>query len=192
MGEGGGDGAGGNHHGTRITGVSCRQRLLQMRVPVVVQDHAVWLPSGGSQLRVLSVPGAVRQRCDPDPAGQALSDARETRGRRGTAERETVMGAAKGGSEERASRGDREESDRGDDGQRPSTGERPDATGAIAYRGESSGEGGRRRDSDACEGRGNKRRRTQARISAAASLTTRRGKRGGVTLRSCHRGAMTR
>ena len=33
---------------------------------------------------------------------------------------------------------------------------------------------------------------TRAHISTAASKTTRRGKRGGLTLRSCHRGAMAR
>ena len=84
-GEGGGDGAGGNHHGTRPTGGSCRQRLLRMRAPVVVQDHAMWLPSGGPQLRVLLVSGAVRQRCAPDLSGQAADDAGENSRRRGAA-----------------------------------------------------------------------------------------------------------
>ena len=43
-----------------------------MRVPVVVQDHAVWLPPGWPQLLVLLVSGAVRQRCAPDLTGQAV------------------------------------------------------------------------------------------------------------------------
>ena len=93
-GEGGGDSAGGNHHGTRTTSVSCRQRLLRMRAPVVVQDHAVWLPSGGPELCVLLVSGAVRHRHALDPAGQAADDKRETRGRRGAAEGEAATGVA--------------------------------------------------------------------------------------------------
>ena len=76
--EGAGGGAGRNHHGTRPTGRSCRRRLLQIWAPVVVQDHAMWLPGGGPQLRVLSVSGAVRQRRAPDPEGQTAYDAGET------------------------------------------------------------------------------------------------------------------
>ena len=114
-------------------------------------------------VRVLSVSGAVRQRRAPDPAGQAASDARETQGRRGTAKRETATGAAKGDSKERASRGDGEESDRGDNGQRPRTAELSDATGATAYGGDCTGEGGRRRNRDTRRGRGNKRRRARVR-----------------------------
>ena len=93
-GEKGDSSVSGNHHGTRTTGGSCRRRLLQMRAPVIVQDHVVWLPSGGPQLRVLSVSGAVRQCRAPNPAGQAADDARETRGRRGAAEGEAATGAA--------------------------------------------------------------------------------------------------
>ena len=68
-GKGGGDGTGGNHHGTSTTGLSCRQRLLQLRATVALQDHAMCLPSGRPQLRVLSVSGAVRQRRAPDLEG---------------------------------------------------------------------------------------------------------------------------
>ena len=39
----------------------------------------------------------MRQRCAPDPAGPAASDANETRGRRGASEGETATGANKGG-----------------------------------------------------------------------------------------------
>ena len=128
--EGGGDGAGGNHHGTRQTGGSFRQRLLRMWAPVVVQDHAVRLLGGGPQLHILSVSGAVRQHHAPDPAGPAESDANKTRGRRGAAEGETAMGVTKredetcagrgdgdADDETRASRGNREAGERGDDGQ---------------------------------------------------------------------------
>ena len=112
--KGGGRGysSGGNHHCTGTTGGSYRRRLLRMRAPVAMQDHAVWLPSGGPPLRVLLVSGAVCQRRAPDPAGQAAPDARETWVRKVTAERETATGVAKGGSEERASRGDGEERSR--------------------------------------------------------------------------------
>ena len=61
---------------------------------VVVQDHAVLLPSGGPQLRVLLVSGAMRQCRAPDPAGQAADDARDTRGQRGAAVGEAATGAA--------------------------------------------------------------------------------------------------
>ena len=57
-GEGGRDGAGGNHHGTSTTGVSCRRRLLQLWASVLVQHHVVRLPFGGPQLRFLSVSGS--------------------------------------------------------------------------------------------------------------------------------------
>ena len=94
-GEGGGGGVGGNHHGTRTTGVSCRRRLLRMRASVVVQDHAVRLPSGGPQLRVLLVSGVVRQCRAPDPEGQTADDTGGPRGQRGAAEAEGATGAGK-------------------------------------------------------------------------------------------------
>ena len=47
QGKSGGGVAGGNHHGTGQTGGSCQRRLLRMRAPVVVQDHAVRLSGGG-------------------------------------------------------------------------------------------------------------------------------------------------
>ena len=64
-----------------------------MRAPVVVQYHAIWLPGGRPQLRVLSVSGAVRQRRAPD---LATDDARENRGRRRAAEGGAATGAGKG------------------------------------------------------------------------------------------------
>ena len=90
------DGAGGYHHGTRTTGVSCRRRLLRLWASVVVQDHTVRLPSGGPQLRVLSVSGAVRQCRAPEPAGRAAGGTEGTRGRRGAVEGENTTGAGKG------------------------------------------------------------------------------------------------
>ena len=56
----------------------------------------MWLPGGGPQLRVLSVSGVVRQRCAPDPSGQAADDAGGNRGRRGAAEGEEVTGEGRG------------------------------------------------------------------------------------------------
>ena len=176
-GEGGGDGAGGNHHGTGPTGGSCRQRLLQMRAPVVMQDHVVWLPSGGPQLRVLLVSGAVRQCRAPDLEGQAASDARETRGRRGAEEGETATGAAKGGDEKRASRGYGEAIERRDEGQRPRTAGRSDATRATSYGGDSAGEGRCIRDGGTRGGRGSERRRAQV-CPDPGGLTSPGGLRG--------------
>ena len=104
-GEGGGDIAGDKHHGTSTTGLSCRRRLLRMRVSVVLQEHAVRLQSGRPQLCVLLVSGAVRQRCAPDPAGRAADDTERTRGRRGEAEREEATRARKGRANQGAHRG---------------------------------------------------------------------------------------
>ena len=44
--KGGEDGAGGKHNITSSTGLSCWRPLLQIRVSVILQDHAVRLPSG--------------------------------------------------------------------------------------------------------------------------------------------------
>ena len=108
-----------------------------MRDPVVVQDHAVWLPSGGPQLRVLSVSGAVRQRRAPDPAGQAVDNAGETRGWRGEVEGETATGAGKGGGRQGEIRGGGEGRNQGDEGTHLGTTERPEATSATGYGGDS-------------------------------------------------------
>ena len=67
-----------------------------MRVLVVLHDHLMWSLGCGLQLRVLLVSVAGRQCRAPDPAGQASSDARETRGRRGAARGILVRGRLKG------------------------------------------------------------------------------------------------
>ena len=141
--EGGGDVAGGYHHGTRTTGVSCRRRLLRMRAPIVVQDHVVWLPSGGPHLRVLSVSGVVCQCRAPDPAGQAADNAGGTRRRIGSAEGEEATGAGKMGGRKGASRGGREGLTRGDKPTFLGTTARPEATYATGYGGKGEGEGRR-------------------------------------------------
>ena len=76
-----------------------------MRVSVVLQDHAVRLPSGRPQLRVLSVSGAVHQRRTLDPAGRAADDTERTIGKRGEAEREETTRARKGRANQGACRG---------------------------------------------------------------------------------------
>ena len=43
-GEGGGDGAGGSHHGTRTIVLSGRRRLLQIRAHVDVKKRAMQMP----------------------------------------------------------------------------------------------------------------------------------------------------
>ena len=75
-----------------------------MRVPVVLQDRALRLPSGRPQLRVLLVSGAVLQRRDPDLTGRAAKDAGEDIGGRGEVEREgeEAARARKGGIEQGA------------------------------------------------------------------------------------------
>ena len=78
---------------------------MRLRASVVVQDHVVRLPSGGPQLHVLSVSGAVRQCRAPDPAGQAAEDAGGTRGRRRAAEGEETTVAGKRSDRQGASRG---------------------------------------------------------------------------------------
>ena len=92
-----------------------------------------------SLCKILLESGAVRQRCAPDPAGQAADNARETQGRRGAAEGEAATGAAQGGDQQNDSRVDGEERDCGDEGTRPRTAGRPDATGVTAYGGDSKG-----------------------------------------------------
>ena len=106
---------------------------------------------------------AVRQRCALDPAVKAVDDARETRERRGAAEGETTTGAAQGGGEQIKSRGEVEERNCGDEGPRPSTAGRSDATGATAYRADSEGEGRRRRDGGTIGGGASERRRVRVR-----------------------------
>ena len=90
---------------------------------------------------------SVRQRRAREPAEQAADDARETRGRRGTAEGEAATCPGKS---------------------------RPRRT-YVTGRSTGTGFTG-----------------TRARILPTASMTTRHGKRGGMTLWSYYQGAMTR
>ena len=64
------------------------------------------LLSGGPQLRVLSVSGAVCQCCAPDPSGRTADDAEGTKGRSGAAEGENATGLGKGSGSQVTSRGD--------------------------------------------------------------------------------------
>ena len=90
----------------------------------------------------------MRQCRAPDPAGPAVSDANETRGRGGAAEGETATGATKGGDEASVSRGDGskdndeacssrgEREDGGDQGGDKASANRGDGDKARASRGE--------------------------------------------------------
>ena len=101
-GKGGGDGAGGKHHGTSTIGLSCWWYLLWMWVPVVLQDRVLRLPSNRPQLRVLSVSGVVSQCRAPYPTGRAAKDSGEAIGRRGEAAWEEAMWVRRGGTEQGA------------------------------------------------------------------------------------------
>ena len=124
-----------------------------MRASVVVQDHVMWLPGGGPQLRVLLVSGAVRQCRAPDLAGQTADDVGETSGRRGEAEGEATTGARKGSGRQDKSRrdagreedGDRHDESRGDKG-RGDNGTRRKVNEANRYRGVRKEEGRSGRD----------------------------------------------
>ena len=77
-----------------------------MRVPVVLQDRVLRLPSVRPQLRVLLVSGAVSQRRSPDPTGRSAKDAGEAIGRRGEAEGEEAARVQIGETEQGARGGE--------------------------------------------------------------------------------------
>ena len=60
---------------TRTIGFSFRQRLLQMRDHVDMQERVMQVTQGRSRLRVLPMFGAVCQRCTPEPTGRAADNA---------------------------------------------------------------------------------------------------------------------
>ena len=179
-----------------------------MQATVIVEDPAVRLPLGRPQLCVLSVSGAVCQCHAPDPAGRAVDW-------RGAAQGEEATRAGKGSCRQGANRGIGEGGTHKVKRKHPRTTECPEYTPATGYRREREEEGGRRRNrghsgwgggrAAMCPGTSQPWRTyvsgrstgtgftgTRAHISTAASNTTRRGRRGGVTLRSCNRGATTR
>ena len=73
-----------------------------MRVPVVLQDRALRLPSGWPQLGVLSVSGALHQHRASGLTGLAANDTWETSRKREEEEREEVTRARKVGTDQGA------------------------------------------------------------------------------------------
>ena len=144
----------------------------------------MWLPSGGPQLRVLSVFGAVRQHRASDPAGKAADYARGKQGTTRSGGGGSGNGGREGGQTPRQKQGRRKtrrrrlrQQQKQGNARRGENGTRREAIEATGYVGVIEEEGRCRRDGGNSGGGGGKRRRARVRLDPGG-LTSLGGLRG--------------